>query len=210
MKPKILCFGDSNTWGYTPDGITRYDHTTRWPGVLQSILAERYEVIENGICGRTTVYNDPEVPGRNGSHDLPELLMQHSPLELIIIMLGTNDLKNCYNATTTDIAENIDSLVQIIQAHTSMHDIATDIIIVAPAPLVNLPQTSLKESFSAGVVKSETLGKTISDHFITADLTVIDAGSYITSSPRDGIHLESSEHLKLGRLLADTVLAQQN
>ena len=107
----IVCFGDSNTYGRDPVTRGRLDKKTRWPGVLQNTLGEEYEVIEEGLNGRTTVWDDPVRggPKRNGSLYLLPCLESHTPIDLLVIMLGTNDLKARFSVTPYDIAESMPS-----------------------------------------------------------------------------------------------------
>ena len=108
MKQKnILCFGDSNTWGFPPDCGARYDRETRWPGVLQQQLGEDYYVIEEGLPGRNTVWDDPVEGGKNGLKQLVPLIHSHMPLDLLIIMLGTTDFKNRFSVSPRDISWSI-------------------------------------------------------------------------------------------------------
>ena len=102
LLKNILCFGDSNTWGYAPVTGERYPGHVRWTGVLQSCLGDDYFVIEEGLNGRTTVHNEPLRPHRNGASLLPVLLESHSPLDLVIVMLGTNDLKACFRQSALE------------------------------------------------------------------------------------------------------------
>src|SRR6185436_143967 len=95
----ILCFGDSNTWGFIPESITepfwrRHAPDVRWPGVLARELGSGYSVIEEGLGGRTTVHDDPVMGNRNGSLHLPPCLESHKPLDLVVLMMGTNYLKS--------------------------------------------------------------------------------------------------------------------
>lgn len=92
----ILCFGDSNTWGHCPEG-GRWARDIRWPGALQALLPDDY-VMENGLCGRTTVFTDPLMDGRRGIEDLPTLLDICQPLDWFVVMLGTNDTKSHLSA----------------------------------------------------------------------------------------------------------------
>ena len=94
MKQKhILCFGDSLTWGFRPGLATRFDEDERWTGVLRRELGEEYCVHEDGISGRTSVFEDPYVPWRCGKAALGYTLMSQKPLDLVILMIGTHDLK---------------------------------------------------------------------------------------------------------------------
>ena len=112
----ILCYGDSNTFGADPEiRYGRFDYETRWTGRLQRALGADYRVIEEGLGGRTTVLEDPLMPGRNGKTFLPICLESHSPLDLVILMLGTNDFKRRFHMPTCDIAMGIRSLITIVR-----------------------------------------------------------------------------------------------
>ena len=120
MTRVILCFGDSNTHGTQPmatlDGNGRFGHDARWPSVMGRALGPAYEVIAEGHPGRTTVHDDPtEGPHRNGVRVLPALLESHKPLDLVILKLGTNDLKYGFHVGPFDIAQAIDRLVRLVQ-----------------------------------------------------------------------------------------------
>lgn len=95
----ILCFGDSNTYGYKPDGTGRFDTDTRWTSLLQKKLGADHRVIEEGLCGRTTVFQDDLREGRRGLDLIGVTLEMHNPIDLLIVMLGTNDCKTRYNAS---------------------------------------------------------------------------------------------------------------
>ena len=99
----ILCFGDSNTYGYRPDGSGRFDADTRWTGLLQKKLGTNDRIIEEGLCGRTTVFSDELREGRRGLDTIGILLESHAPVDLLILMLGTNDCKTRYNASAGTI-----------------------------------------------------------------------------------------------------------
>ena len=101
---EVLCYGDSNTWGYNPKTKQRYDRNTRWPCVLQRELGEEFLVIPEGQNGRTTVWDDPVEGQKNGMTYLLPCLESHKPLDLVIITLGTNDLKHRFSVTAYDIA----------------------------------------------------------------------------------------------------------
>jgi lysophospholipase L1-like esterase len=100
----VLCYGDSNTWGYDPASKHRFRDSVRWTGVLQHLLSNRCRVIEEGLNGRTTVWPDPIAEYRNGKQMLIPTLETHKPLELVILMLGVNDCKRKFAASAYDIA----------------------------------------------------------------------------------------------------------
>lgn len=108
---RILCFGDSNTYGYIPDGSGRYGEDVRWTGLLQKKLASEAIIIEEGLCGRTTVFQDALRHGRRGVDILPVVLESHAPLDLVIVMLGTNDCKTVYGASAEVIGKGMEQIV---------------------------------------------------------------------------------------------------
>ncbi|HJY62533.1 MAG TPA: GDSL-type esterase/lipase family protein [Ignavibacteria bacterium] len=112
----ILCYGDSITWGYNPNDGTRFDYSETWPGVLQDSLGKEYRVITEALAGRTTCWEQPYAPYRNGRDYLPMLLESHSPVDLVILMLGVNDLMKTVGKTADESAWGLLSLVRIIQS----------------------------------------------------------------------------------------------
>lgn len=111
----ILCFGDSNTYGANPNNMLRWPWGVRWTSILQSLLGEEYHITENGLSGRTTVFEDPITPGRSGIKELPYVLEAASPLDLVIVMLGTNDTKSYFSASAPVIAMGAGKIVECIQ-----------------------------------------------------------------------------------------------
>lgn len=128
----VLCFGDSNTYGLKPDGTGRYDENTRWTGILSSKLSSKdYRIYEEGLVGRTTVFEDGTRIGRKGSDLLPVILETHSPIEKVVLMLGTNDCKAVYNASAKVITRGADVLIKQIKNF----DKSIEIILVSPIKL---------------------------------------------------------------------------
>ena len=202
----ILCFGDSNTYGRDPVTKGRLDKKTRWTGVLQSTLGEEYDVIEEGLNGRTTVWDDPVRGGlkRNGSLYLLPCLESHAPVDLLIIMLGTNDLKARFAVTPYDIAESMGALIEIAQkSQCGLSGKGPDTLIMAPPPLGNL--TEWAETFQGGVEKSNKLAayyKTIASLY---GCQFLDTSTVIQSSKLDGLHFDPEEHHKLGVAVANII-----
>jgi lysophospholipase L1-like esterase len=200
----ILCFGDSNTWGYNPHDEQRYSMEDRWPGVMRKSLGAGYWVIEEGLNGRTTVFDDPLEGYRNGLPYLVPCLESHRPLDLVILMLGTNDFKVRFSATAYDVARGLERLIKIILASGAGPDgSAPPILIVAPAPFEKL--TEKAEPFEGAEEKSRRLASYYRGLAETYGLEFLDAGEIIQSSTIDGFHLEVSEHHKLGRGMSDRV-----
>lgn len=125
---RILCFGDSNTYGYIPDGTGRYSEDIRWTGILQKKLMSEATIIEEGLCGRTTVFQDELRIGRRGVEILPILLESHAPLDLVTVMLGTNDCKTVYGASAEVIGKGVEKIVGQIKAILPQ----TEILLISP------------------------------------------------------------------------------
>jgi lysophospholipase L1-like esterase len=200
----ILCFGDSNTHGTIPmpdlDGLGRFGHEGRWPSVMGAALGAGYEVIAEGHPGRTTVLDDPmEGEHRSGLRVLPSLLESHQPLDMVIIKLGTNDLKNCFHVSAADIAFFLDRLVRVVQRF----DAGIKVLVVAPPPIIEVG--CLAEMFAGGAVKSQGLAAAIKTMTDRMGVGFFDAGSVIKVSPVDGIHYEAGDQVALGQTLAGKV-----
>ena len=108
---RILCFGDSNTYGYKPDRSGQFNENIRWTGLLSKSLGDDFTIIEDGVCGRTLALDDPMFSGRNGLKSIENSIRSNSPIDLLIIMLGTNDLKYFYRMTAEKITENCGKLI---------------------------------------------------------------------------------------------------
>lgn len=126
---RILCFGDSNTYGYRPDGLGRFDENTRWTMRLSKKLGSGYQVVEEGLCGRTTIFDNDVNPGRRGSDHIGMLMESHNPIDLLIIMLGTNDYKCRYEATTELIVEGTQ---QVIDKAMEKASATCEVLLISP------------------------------------------------------------------------------
>lgn len=126
---EILCYGDSNTYGLIPGTKDRYPRDIRWTGIIQERLRHKgYNIIEEGLCGRTTVFDDELRNGRRGDIFLPLLLESHQPLDVVILMLGTNDCKSYYKASAKVIGRGIEKLIHQIRAN----NININILLISP------------------------------------------------------------------------------
>ena len=153
----ILCFGDSNTWGYNPENRQRFGPDERWTGILRNSLGEDYRVIEEGLNGRTTLWDDPIEGFKNGLDYLMPCLESHKPFDLITIMLGTNDLKCRFSVSAFDIAESVGVLVrQVQQSQAGPQENAPIPLLIAPPPLAKLNE--FEEMFKGGSKKSQLFG----------------------------------------------------
>lgn len=146
----ILCYGDSNTWGAVPNSDDRYPRSVRWPGALQGLLGEEYEVISEGLNGRTMVVVDPVKPYRTGITHLQSILQSADPIDTVIVMLGTNDIKNTYNLSPKQIAEHLEQTISMIIENDVIESVQ-QIIIVCPPSIIHPEVGNLDERVVRGI-----------------------------------------------------------
>lgn len=200
----IVCYGDSNTWGYNPATANRFSFTERWTGVLAHELGAAYRVIEEGLNGRTTLWDDPLEEGRNGKTYFLPCLWSQQPIDLITIMLGTNDLKQRFSISAYDIAAGAGVLVDLaLRSGAGPGGRAPQVLLMSP-PVVG-PLTHYAEMFEGAAIKSakfaahyQRVAQMYRCHFL-------DTAPLITSSPLDGIHFEADQHQRLGLAVAARV-----
>jgi lysophospholipase L1-like esterase len=207
----VLCYGDSNTWGAAtaPRPDDRYLPHERWPGVLREKLGDGWTVIEEGLSGRTTVHADP-IEGRwlDGSAYLLPCLRSHRPIDLVLVKLGTNDLKARFNAPAGDIAAGIGVLLTIIRGSAcGPGAVAPKTLVVCPAPILDHhgERGDLAGMFLGGHEKSLRLAPLVRAVVAEHGADFLDAGAIITSSAHDGIHLDPDAHAALGGAIAEAV-----
>lgn len=206
----ILCFGDSNTWGWNPtvqngSAPTRFPLNVRWTGILKQELGDRYYVIEEGQNGRTTIWNDPNEGYKNGREYLIPCLESHKPIDLMILMLGTNDLKKQFSLSALEIAQGAGELVNLIQSSNAGIDgNPPKVLLIAPPRLGNLPG-GVSDLLQGGEAKSQQWSEHFREIAEQAQCEFLDAATVVVASARDGVHLEASEHEKLGKTLAPLV-----
>lgn len=200
----ILCFGDSNTYGESPEGYGRYERHERWTGRLQAALGAEYLVIEEGLNGRTTVWEDPVEGDKCGRAHLPVCLESHAPLDLVILMLGTNDLKARFHATCADIALGAERLVRmILRADNGRRAQPPQILLAAP-PLINRT-TFLGEVCGDRRADSERLGALYRAVAERNGVEFIDIAGVAGPSPLDGLHFDREAHSRVATAFAEKV-----
>jgi len=198
---RILCYGDSNTWGCDPATSDRFDETTRWPRVLELTLADGYEVVEEGLGGRTTVWDDPIEGYKNGRDYLIPCLESHRPLDLVVLLLGTNDLKKRFSLSAFDVAQGAGVLVRLSQtSQAGRNGAGPQVLLLAPPPLA--PLTDYAEMFEGAEAKSLQLAGHYERVASALGCAFLDTSKVIVSSPLDGIHFEGEQHRKLGKAVA--------
>ena len=141
----ILCYGDSNTWGYNPETNNRFEYNERWANILGNLLGNEYNIIEEGLNGRTTVWDDPLRGGfRGGKTYLLPCLNSHKPLDLVILFLGTNDLKDRFNLSPKDISIGIKLLIKdILISECGVNGNPPKILILSPPVIEEMDENSL-------------------------------------------------------------------
>ena len=219
-KYEIMCYGDSNTWGTVArwninDPHLRYGRDIRWPCVLQALLGDQYAVQEEGLGGRTTIYTaDPEYPYKNGLYMLEGCLKTHYPLDLIVLMLGTNDLHLPKPLPEDELGTGITRLVEVIQAHPEFgpeEKRVPEILLIAP-PFIT-PSAPEGRTEVYGKFFGE-YGERLTHRFpeVFAGIAekygchFLDAQPFTHPDPRDGVHLDAQSHQKLAHAVRDKVL----
>lgn len=207
---QILVYADSLSWGIVPDTRKRLAFAERWPGALELELNRRTQkvrVIEDCLNGRRTVWDDPFKPGRNGLAGLAQRIESLSPLSLVVLLLGTNDFQSMHSNDAFLSAQGIAALVKAIrQAPIEPGMPVPPILIVCP-PAITEPKGAIAAKFQGGERKS--MGLAAAYRAVAAELgcEFFDAGTVVTASKVDGIHLDAPEHLALGKALAEVIAA---
>jgi lysophospholipase L1-like esterase len=195
----VFCYGDSNTWGFSPTTGARFDEDTRWPGVLRRCLGQGCTVIEDGLNGRTLCAFGMEGDPLNGSEHLITVLRVHRCLDLLILYLGINDLFVDAHISVSTLAVQLGAVLERVRDVQGL----LPVLVLAPLP-VNIGRESrgyyheqIEKSF--GLVEAfETVSAQKGCHFL-------DLSQVISASRRDGVHIEAEEHIKLGLHLCGIV-----
>jgi lysophospholipase L1-like esterase len=206
---RILCFGDSLTWGWVAvaEGAptTRFPLEDRWTGAMAAVLGPGYDIIEEGLSARTTSIEDPVDPRLDGSAYLPLALASHLPLDLVVIMLGTNDTKSYYKRTPHEIAVGMSKLVgQVLTSGGGVGTVypAPKVLIIAPPPLGEITDRWFQGMFEGGVGKTQALAEQYRALASFMKVEFLDAGQHVVTGGVDGIHFTSENNRDLGFVVA--------
>lgn len=204
----ILCFGDSNTFGTNPAG-GRHPRNVRWTGILQALLGEEYYVIEEGMGGRTTVWDDPLEPNRNGLKLLPVALQSHQPLDMVILSLGTNDCKTIFRAEPRVIAAGVGALCDEVARFPFRAEYpAPKILVVSPVYVGDQVEKSIYITFDkSSAAKSHELAPLIRQASEQRGCLFVDAAQVAFPSLADQLHMDADSHRALAEKLAGVVQA---
>jgi lysophospholipase L1-like esterase len=192
----VMCFGDSNTHGTPPivdrSLYARFGRGVRWPTLLGA-----HEVIEEGLPGRTAMYDDPVMGAHmNGQAGLKIALQSHGPIDVLVLMLGTNDVKTRFTSTPEAVVGGIASLLDIAQSiEMQTRHGGFKILLICPTPVVETGP--IKGEFWGGAARSRALSPIYAALASARGVDYLDAGRVITVSPLDGVHFDEAEHAKL-------------
>ena len=210
---RILVFGDSLTWGWIPTEpvtpTTRHPVEDRWTSVMSEALGEGYEIVVEGLSGRTTDIDDPTDPKLNGADYLPAALASHEPLDLVILLLGTNDTKAYLDRTPLEIGLGAGRLVNMVHEAPGWDWAEYEtpqVLLISPPPLGETIGEEAREAFDAqSQEKSMALGEVYAQVAAMAGEHAFDAGSVIETDGVDGIHFTAEANRALGEAVAAEV-----
>ena len=205
---RVLCFGDSNTFGHNPVDGTRLPYDQRWTGILAGLLGADWQVIEEGLCGRTTTMDDPSGYGLNGLTYLEPCLLSHFPLDLVIIMLGTNDLQVVHPCIPATVALSVRRVVARAKEVIRSGGGKTKVLLISP---IYIGDTSVneyfKELFPVGLsdVRSRQLAPLFQQVAQMENCLFLDAAKVAKASAIDGLHMDPENHKKLAQAIAEMI-----
>lgn len=211
----IVCFGDSNTWGFMPKSegpaITadnRYPWGVRWTSLLQMKLGNDYRVAEAGLNGRTTIFDCPLGDHRNGLAAIDTTMLCQMPVDLVTIMLGTNDVKAHFGVSPMVIARGALRLIENIRAGGyGPHGACPEILLMAPIRLhPDMEKGWLGEEFCGGLEKDAQLGAYLEKAAKDAGVHFFNAGEFITAHPADGIHMDETGHAIMAEKVYEKII----
>lgn len=202
---RVLCFGDSNTWGFNASDGSRFSKDIRWTNKLNQLLGNDYIVINEGLNGRTAKSDDPIDPKRNAYKFVESILHQHMPIDLFIIMLGTNDTKSHFGLSSYEIADNI------IQVTNKVNEILNNnntqdykILVVSPPPLGAL--FDIDEDAQGAINKSLALGNELKEMVSTYNYGFLDFNGLVEMQAPDYMHLNKETHDDIAEIIYKKVI----
>lgn len=204
----ILVYGDSITWGFVPGTGNRHDKQARWPEVMANVLKMDLDIVTDGLCGRTTAYDDnTNVANRNGVKTLPTVLSSHSPLDLVIVMLGLNDLQPHIAGSPLAAVDGMKRLIEIIKIHEGViQQAGKPNILIVSQPHISTTQNEIYQEYFDGMIEaSKKLAPRFEQLAKENKCAFFDAAKTCQSSPLDGVHLDRENTIKLGKGLVPIV-----
>ncbi len=205
---QILVYSDSLTWGIIPNTRKRLPFQKRWTGILERELTlkqQKFRIIENCLNGRRTVWSDPFKKGRDGSQGLAQVIEMHSPLELVILMLGTNDFQCMHENNAWLSAQGTAKLIEIIRQAPIEPEMSVPKILVIAPPQIIKPKGAIANKFNGSEKRCVGLANELEKIAKEYSVYYFDAGSVTKASIVDGIHLDEKQHQILGEAIGNTV-----
>lgn len=200
----VLCFGDSNTYGWDCETGSRFSAEVRWPGVLGSDLGADWRVIEEGLGGRTTVHDDPLMPYRNGLTYLIPCLSSHAPIDAVVIFLGTNDLKPRFALPAQDVADGVRVLVEHVLASGAGPNWSAPAVVVLGVPRFGRFEPE-DERFLGVAAKSQLLPELFRQMTSELGVSFVDLAALTAYGDLDARHLDAEGHAAIGHATARAV-----
>ena len=199
---KIICYGDSNTFGYNPCDASRYDEQTRWTALLQNILGDEYQIIEEGMCDRTGIANNDNGFLFSAQKHFPKCMSESKEIDILVLWIGTNDLQFKYNLSLEQIEKGLEKLIVIAQNY------AKKIILI---PSVELSDNILDGYFrcqfdNISVLKSKEMSKIYTKLSQIYNLEYFDVNKFVKPSATDGLHYDAEGHRIIAQKLSEFLL----
>jgi lysophospholipase L1-like esterase len=210
----VVCFGDSNTWGYKPEKVqpelryARFDYNIRWTGCLQKLLGDGYRVEEEGLNGRTTTFDDPFDDRRNGLRYFDCCMAVKMPVDLLIVMLGSNDTKEYFGVSAYCIGMGLEQLILRAQSGQYGPDGKNPKILIIAPPLIrsNIADTWPAGEFGRGCIeKAEALADQYEKVAKKYDCYYLNAANFVAASGDDAVHLDAQNHKKFAEVLSKKI-----
>lgn len=212
----VMCFGDSNTWGHVAvwpvpqEPFQRFDENTRWPKVMARELGSEYYVVEEGLGGRTTIFSTQAEPYKGGDTYLVPALLSHRPLDAVIIMLGTNDLRKEFGVTEANAMDGLRKLTAMILSRPECGANGKPPAILLAAPIRVRKPEGQQDHYEArgeerGVYLSEVYARQCRALAEELGCAYLDAGDVAEASLTDGLHMDGESHRRLGRYMAQKI-----
>ena len=205
----VLCYGDSNTWGYAPGSGERFTGELRWPGILQKSLGKTFHIIEAGLNGRTTIFDDPDKAGCNGLTSLGPILESCPLLDVVILMLGTNDLKHHLDVSAIETAQGIERLIEKIEADSERKIQDTPKILIVSPPGIRAGSLMSGSLFQGALEKLRELPRLFSEVAANKGCYYLDEAQFVKPSTVDGLHLDERGHARLAQVITRTLIEVQ-
>lgn len=205
----VVCFGDSLTWGFNPVDRSRYGHQVRWTRLLQKELGAAFHVVEEGLNSRTTVFEDPVMGDKNGLAHLATVLQSHKPIDILVIMLGTNNLKRRFNMSATEIGLSMERLIALAtRSDAGPGGAAPKVLLMAPPPANDFTGTGFEDQFLGETTReiSRRLAPVYAQIAAAYGTGFLDTGRHVATSAVDAIHLDPDTQPVLARAVAAEVL----